>query len=469
MRHQRPVRYPLAFLTVAVGLAAAPGVTKAEDGADPVGPADGATATPTSAPPSLASPADDDPAPAPPTTEERPAAETTEPPADPEPPATAPDETDPPATTGPTPTRPEPTPRPSDDTPAPRPSTPAPPTELEERPTEPTPDEDELERDAFEALPDGIVRPISFPVLGAVSYSNGWGACRDGCSRRHVGTDIIGVRMQPLLAAVDGTVTRIRHENVGTAGAVITVTGADGWRYNYFHVNNDTPGTYDGLSGPEYQISPLITLGSTVRAGQVIAYMGDSGNAEGSVPHLHFEIRTPEGTPINPFPSLVAAQERQTCAPGEAQISLTADARTRSADVVAVIPIDGGGRWLIDRDGRLFADGAAALVPGVPGIDCATIAPSPAPLAPQGFNAAPAPLGAPAPVVAAPAGAPVATPWTVQTGQSLWGISQDFYGVSDVGATGSLVKLVFETNQDELNDPDALEVGMTLQLPSLGF
>ena len=51
------------------------------------------------------------------------------------------------------------------------------------------------------------------------SYGNDWGNCRDGCSRRHVGTDMVGVRMQPLLAAVDGTVTRVRYENSGTAGS----------------------------------------------------------------------------------------------------------------------------------------------------------------------------------------------------------------------------------------------------------
>ena len=183
-------------------------------------------------------------------------------------------------------------------------------------------------------LPDGVVRQISFPVLGPVRYGNDWGNCRDGCSRRHLGNDMLGVRMQPLLAAVDGTVTRVRYENSGIAGSSITVTGADGWRYNYFHVNNDTPGTDDGAAGPEWQISPQVTLGSQVRAGQVIAYMGDSGNAEGSVPHVHFEIRQPDGTPINPYHSLVAAQERQTCETDEARISLTADATTLPADAV---------------------------------------------------------------------------------------------------------------------------------------
>ena len=243
-------------------------------------------------------------------------------------------------------------------------------------------DDLDADDDAFSQLPDGVVRPISFPVLGPVQYGNHWGNCRDGCSRRHVGTDMVGVRMQPLLAAVDGTVTRVRNGNVGTAGAVITVTGADGWRYNYFHVNNDTPGTDDGLAVPEWQISPQVTLGSAVRAGQVIAYMGDSGNAETSVPHVHFEIRQPDGTPVNPYHSLVEARKRQTCAPDEARISLTADATTLSADAVTVIAIDGVGRWLIGSDGNLVAEGSAGYVTPVDGVDCDVIEQPTAPVAP---------------------------------------------------------------------------------------
>ena len=80
-------------------------------------------------------------------------------------------------------------------------------------------DDDRARRRRVAQLPDGVVRPISFPVLGPVRYGNDWGNCRDGCRRRHEGTDMIGVRMQPLLAAVDGTVTRIRYENEGTAGS----------------------------------------------------------------------------------------------------------------------------------------------------------------------------------------------------------------------------------------------------------
>jgi hypothetical protein len=236
-------------------------------------------------------------------------------------------------------------------------------------PTVPTPE-------TAEPLPDGPLRTIAFPVLGAVQYSNDWGACRDGCARRHEGNDLIGVRMQPLLAAVDGTMTRIRYENQGTSGSIVTVTGADGWYYNYFHVNNDTPGTDDGAAGPEWQVPPHLTVGSRVRAGQVIAYMGDSGNAEGSVPHLHFEIRRPDRTPVNPYHSLVAAQRRETCAPADAVRNLSANAAELSPAAVAIIPLDGGGRWLIDRDGRLFAEGPAAHIQQTAGINCDSVEPA---------------------------------------------------------------------------------------------
>ncbi len=363
-------------------------------------------------------------------------------------------------------------------------------------PSVPTPGSDELDA-AFEALPDGVVRPIAFPVLGPVRYANGWGNCRDGCARRHVGTDLMGVAMQPLLAAVDGTITRIRYENVSTAGAIITITGADGWYYNYFHVNDDSPGTHDGAAGPEWQVSPQLTVGSPVRAGQVIGYMGDSGNAQGA-PHLHFEIRQPDRTPVNPYPSLAAAEQSPMCGDTATWLDPTAV----SPAAVAIIPFDDGGRWLIDGDGQLFAEGSAASVHASQVIDCTPIEPiagavdvpafapdSPAeavlPVAAQQPVAEPVPVprsaaeptpepqpvAEPAPLpqpVAEPAPEPpAATTWTVERGQSLWQIVQEFYGVSDVASTVSLVDLVFEHNRSQLTDPDLLNVGTELLLPAI--
>ena len=155
-----------------------------------------------------------------------------------------------------------------------------------------------------------LIRPIAFPVAGPVRFGNDWQACRDQCSRRHEGTDLIADKGQPLLAAVDGTVVKIRY-TAGIAGNYIEIEGDDGWLYIYRHLNNDTPGSNDAAASPEWVNPPGVQEGVRVHAGQVVAYLGNSGNAERSVPHLHFEIRTPSRVSVNPYPSLLAARQRQ--------------------------------------------------------------------------------------------------------------------------------------------------------------
>ena len=152
-------------------------------------------------------------------------------------------------------------------------------------------------------------RKIVFPVQETVSYSDTWGACRGtNCSRRHQGQDLIGQRMHRLVAAVSGTITKLQIDTGGTAGNYAVLTDAEGWSYWYMHINNDTPGTDDGLNPPAFRFAPGITVGTKVKAGQHIAYMGDSGNAEYSVPHLHFEQHRPSGVAINAWASLRLAQ-----------------------------------------------------------------------------------------------------------------------------------------------------------------
>ena len=108
-------------------------------------------------------------------------------------------------------------------------------------------------------------------------------------------------------AAVAGCVRRHRHpvpaRGSAVSGAAITITRSDGLRANYFHVNTDDlrgrePRTQRRRHGGS---RPQCELGSTVSAGQIIGFMGDSGNAVG-VPHLHFELRTPDGVPFDPVP-----------------------------------------------------------------------------------------------------------------------------------------------------------------------
>ncbi|MEY2433600.1 MAG: hypothetical protein QOC92_3325, partial [Acidimicrobiaceae bacterium] len=101
---------------------------------------------------------------------------------------------------------------------------------------------------------------------------------------------------------------------VTNGGNMLVVRDSEGWEYWYIHINNDNPGTDDGLNPPEWMFAPGITRGSKVVAGQFIAFMGDSGNAESTAPHLHFEIHMPDGTPINPYDSLLAADHSPAAA-----------------------------------------------------------------------------------------------------------------------------------------------------------
>jgi hypothetical protein len=150
------------------------------------------------------------------------------------------------------------------------------------------------------------IRPVVFPVVGPVTYVDSFGAPRSG-GRTHIGVDLMGDKLQPLLAAVDGRVTWIRHDTV--RGNNLIITDDEGWRYHYVHINNDSPGTDDGANPWEWAFVGDLKVGDRVVAGQHVAFLGDSGNAEATLPHLHFEIIRPDGTAINPTPSVQAAQQ----------------------------------------------------------------------------------------------------------------------------------------------------------------
>ncbi|MCU0316230.1 MAG: peptidoglycan DD-metalloendopeptidase family protein [Fimbriimonadaceae bacterium] len=153
---------------------------------------------------------------------------------------------------------------------------------------------------------DRVVVPMVFPVLGKTTWSDTFLASRGGGTRRHLGQDIMGPKMLPLVACFDGVVT-IR--NAGQlSGNFLTLVGDNGWRANYIHINNDTPGTDDGLGTPDFAFVRGIRSGTRVVAGQIIAWNGDSGNAENTAPHLHFELWSLEtGGCYNAAPSLRAA------------------------------------------------------------------------------------------------------------------------------------------------------------------
>ena len=149
-------------------------------------------------------------------------------------------------------------------------------------------------------------RNIVFPLDHMISYSDTWGAARSG-GRTHEGQDLMAPKGTVAVAAATGTVTWMRHDSTGLSGNMLRITDADGWQYVYIHINNDTPGTDDGANVYEQAFIDGIRVGQKVLAGEPVAYVGDSGNAESTGPHLHFEIHSPDGAAVNAYSSLRAA------------------------------------------------------------------------------------------------------------------------------------------------------------------
>ncbi len=150
-----------------------------------------------------------------------------------------------------------------------------------------------------------VILDIYFPVEGEVYFSNDFNSPRGGSI--HGATDIMAAKMNRIFAAQNGVITFIPTIEPSW-GFGIFVQGDDGYKYNYIHINNDTPGTDDGEGGPQYAYAPGVERGSRVKKGQHIAWVGDSGNAENVGSHLHFEIFDANGERVNPYFSLVKAQ-----------------------------------------------------------------------------------------------------------------------------------------------------------------
>jgi putative cell wall-binding protein len=155
-------------------------------------------------------------------------------------------------------------------------------------------------------VPADDVHGIVFPVIGDVHYTDTFGAARSG-GRRHEGQDLLGEKMMQLVAADSGTIEGLVWPEA-SYGNYLKIRADDGYVYSYVHINNDTPGTDDNSASREYVYADGIDNGVHVERGQLVAYMGDSGNAESTQPHLHFEMHRPDGSLMNPFDSLNAAQ-----------------------------------------------------------------------------------------------------------------------------------------------------------------
>ena len=153
---------------------------------------------------------------------------------------------------------------------------------------------------------------LVFPVQGPNYYPDTFWACRGNPCGYHHAQDIMADKMTPVVAVAAGTVRWVNFSSNPDdlnpdRCCTIVITHDDGWDTWYLHLNNDTPGTDDGNG---WGIAPGIVPGTRVTAGQLIGWVGDSGNAESTAPHLHFELYDPENVIVNPYDALRIAESR---------------------------------------------------------------------------------------------------------------------------------------------------------------
>ena len=130
-------------------------------------------------------------------------------------------------------------------------------------------------------LPPPDTVPVPVQGIAARRIADTWGGARSG-GRRHEGTDIFAPRGTPVTSATRGIVMRIGEGGIG--GRVVWVLGPGGERHYYAHLDDWAPGLR------RYQV---------VRSGDPLGVVGDTGNARGTPPHLHYGIYG-EGGARNP-------------------------------------------------------------------------------------------------------------------------------------------------------------------------
>jgi hypothetical protein len=151
------------------------------------------------------------------------------------------------------------------------------------------------------------VPKLIFPVAGPTTYSDDFGAARGTGS--HEGNDLMAAKKTPVLAVEAG---RVKFWTTSAnAGCMLYLYGRSGTTYYYIHLNNDLTRKNDnrGKCVPGVSYAKDLKDGAKVTAGQMIGYLGDSGDANGIAPHLHFEVHPNGGSAVSPYTYLQAANQ----------------------------------------------------------------------------------------------------------------------------------------------------------------
>jgi hypothetical protein len=193
---------------------------------------------------------------------------------------------------------------------------------------------------------------------------------------------IFGVKLQPIRAAADGVVTAVDDEPSSDRPITVTITATNGLSYIYAGFNDDNQGTADGDAPDHLRLTALAEVGRTVRAGQIIGFMGDTDplpigvredvptdstvviDPNAIAPHLRLSVIDVGGNPVDAFGPVVDALFGSACQAGIGQWSVPA--RSTSAAAVTVETTDNDkevdSEWVITSTGQVQANGWAALI-----------------------------------------------------------------------------------------------------------
>jgi hypothetical protein len=159
---------------------------------------------------------------------------------------------------------------------------------------------------AWSATAGAAVPNFVFPVVAKTTYTNDFGAPR--WQGRHEGNDLMAAKRSPVVAVEAGRV--VKWTTSRSAGCMLYLYGRSGTTYMYVHLNNDRTMRNDNRGGCRNGIAyaPGLARSQRVQAGQLIGYVGDSGDANGIASHLHFEVHPNGGRAISPYRRLRAAR-----------------------------------------------------------------------------------------------------------------------------------------------------------------
>ncbi len=191
---------------------------------------------------------------------------------------------------------------------------------------------------------------------------------------------VFGVKLQPVLSVIDGVVTDVQNELGDTIS--VTVTDPTGRSYRLAGFNDDSPGTDDGAAPPHLRLTPLARVGTSVRAGQVLGFMGNSSPlplgirsdvptdatvdipTDAVAPHIRLTIDDLDTTPVDAYGPVIDALFRQVCSVGTGPWASVPSGETHEPVTIETTDDDReiDSEWVITSTGQVTAAGWAAMI-----------------------------------------------------------------------------------------------------------